>query len=307
VSLYYAIYGQGEEPVILLHGGAGNADHWANQVPALAERFQVIVVDSRGHGRSTRDGRPLSYALMADDLLELMNALHLERPSLVGWSDGGAVALDFALRHPQRVRRLVAYGTNFDLSGAKRGGGVTFTAYFARCAADYARLSPTPRDYRGLLEVLRPMWRTQPNFTRQQLAGLQVPTLVLTGDHDEIVRREHLEELVVKAVDEAGGYGMLMGPQSTAAERAEFRARIEAEPRRYIAQRRLELSTCPTWDAASHRVVPRRVDLRPYSLIGPSGPWVLPGGLTRVALAEGSYIVNSSQGGGSKDTWVLKP
>jgi uncharacterized circularly permuted ATP-grasp superfamily protein len=135
----------------------------------------------------------------------------------------------------------------------------------------------------------------------------QVPTWLCSREDDRRFVLEHLEELVVKAVDEAGGYGMLMGPQSTAAERAEFKARIEAEPRRYIAQRRLELSTCPTWDAGSQRVVPRRVDLRPYSLVGPSGPWVLPGGLTRVALAEGSYVVNSSQGGGSKDTWVLKP
>ncbi|TMA15490.1 MAG: circularly permuted type 2 ATP-grasp protein, partial [Deltaproteobacteria bacterium] len=90
-----------------------------------------------------------------------------------------------------------------------------------------------------------------------------------------------------------------------AAEREEFAARIRAEPRRYIAQRRVELSTCPTWDKASESVVPRRVDLRPYLLFGKSGPWVLPGGLTRVALVEGSYVVNSSQGGGSKDTWVL--
>jgi uncharacterized circularly permuted ATP-grasp superfamily protein len=133
----------------------------------------------------------------------------------------------------------------------------------------------------------------------------QVPTFICQREDDRRFVLEHLDELVVKAVDEAGGYGMLMGPQSTAAERAEFKARIEAEPRRYIAQRRLELSTCPTWDEGGQRVVARRVDLRPYSLIGPSGPWVLPGGLTRVALVEGSYVVNSSQGGGSKDTWVL--
>jgi uncharacterized circularly permuted ATP-grasp superfamily protein len=99
---------------------------------------------------------------------------------------------------------------------------------------------------------------------------------------------------------------MLMGPQASAAEREEFRSRIAAEPRRYIAQRRVELSTCPTWDGSAERVVPRRVDLRPYILNGRSGPWVLPGGLTRVALVEGSYVVNSSQGGGSKDTWVQK-
>ena len=133
----------------------------------------------------------------------------------------------------------------------------------------------------------------------------QVPTWLCLRDDDRAYVLEHLHELVVKSVDEAGGYGMLMGPQSTAAEREEFAARIRAEPRRYIAQRRVELSTCPTWDKASESVVPRRVDLRPYLLFGKSGPWVLPGGLTRVALVEGSYVVNSSQGGGSKDTWVL--
>jgi uncharacterized circularly permuted ATP-grasp superfamily protein len=97
-----------------------------------------------------------------------------------------------------------------------------------------------------------------------------------------------------------------MGPQSTSAERDEFRKRIISEPRRYIAQPRVELSTCPTWDAEKRRIEPRRVDLRPYILTSREGSWVLPGGLTRVALVEGSYVVNSSQGGGSKDTWVQK-
>ncbi|MFL5434932.1 MAG: circularly permuted type 2 ATP-grasp protein [Myxococcales bacterium] len=133
----------------------------------------------------------------------------------------------------------------------------------------------------------------------------QVPTWLCLRDDDRAYVLEHLHELVVKAVDEAGGYGMLMGPQSTAAEREEFARRIRADPRRYIAQRRVELSTCPTWDKASNTVVPRRIDFRPYLLFAKSGPWVLPGGLTRVALVEGSYVVNSSQGGGSKDTWVL--
>ncbi|MFL5441296.1 MAG: circularly permuted type 2 ATP-grasp protein [Myxococcales bacterium] len=133
----------------------------------------------------------------------------------------------------------------------------------------------------------------------------QVPTWLCLREDDRAYVLEHLHELVVKAVDEAGGYGMLMGPQSTAAEREEFARRIRADPRRYIAQRRVELSTCPTWDKASNTVVPRRIDFRPYLLFAKSGPWVLPGGLTRVALVEGSYVVNSSQGGGSKDTWVL--
>jgi uncharacterized circularly permuted ATP-grasp superfamily protein len=143
----------------------------------------------------------------------------------------------------------------------------------------------------------------------------QIPTYVCAKRADREYVIEHLGELVVKAVDEAGGYGMLMGPQSTAAEREQFRQQILADPRRYVAQPRIELSTCPTWIAERRGVEPRRVDLRPFVLShGTSGVragarpatrhWVLPGGLTRVALREGSYVVNSSQGGGSKDTWV---
>ena len=134
----------------------------------------------------------------------------------------------------------------------------------------------------------------------------QVDTYVCARPNDLAYVLEHLHLLVVKAVDEAGGYGMLMGPQASLAEREDFRRRIVAEPRRYIAQHRIELSSCPTWDPAKETLAPRRVDLRPFILTGPSGSWVLPGGLTRVALVEGSYVVNSSQGGGSKDTWVQR-
>jgi uncharacterized circularly permuted ATP-grasp superfamily protein len=114
---------------------------------------------------------------------------------------------------------------------------------------------------------------------------------------------EHLDELVVKAVNESGGYGMLMGPRSTAAQRAEFAEKIRDNPRNYIAQPVVTLSTCPTW--TEEGMAPRHVDLRPYIVSGTSS-WCLPGGLTRTALVKGSLVVNSSQGGGSKDTWVLE-
>jgi uncharacterized circularly permuted ATP-grasp superfamily protein len=132
----------------------------------------------------------------------------------------------------------------------------------------------------------------------------QVPTYVCARPNDRAYVVDHLADLVVKAVDEAGGYGMLMGPQASQAERDEFRKAILADPRRYIAQPRIELSTCPTWISDRRRLEPRRVDLRPFILTSRTGSWVLPGGLTRVALRQGSYVVNSSQGGGSKDTWV---
>jgi len=112
----------------------------------------------------------------------------------------------------------------------------------------------------------------------------------------------HLDELVVKATNEAGGYGMLMGPKSTAEERAEFRAKILQDPRNYIAQPVISLSRHPTYCDSDYDG--RHVDLRPFILYGEKAT-IIPGGLTRVALRPGSLIVNSSQGGGSKDTWVL--
>jgi len=119
-------------------------------------------------------------------------------------------------------------------------------------------------------------------------------------------QREHvlanLDKLVVKAANESGGYGMLMGPQASASERAMFADRIRANPRNYIAQPLLGLSRAPTLIEGA--VEGRHVDLRPYILHG-EDIFVLPGGLTRVALKKGSFVVNSSQGGGSKDTWVL--
>ena len=124
---------------------------------------------------------------------------------------------------------------------------------------------------------------------------------------DDVVQRDHvlqhLDKLVVKAVGESGGYGMLIGPHSTAEQRTQFREQILANPRNYIAQPTLDLSCAPCF--IDDRIEPRHIDLRPYILAGQQTV-IVPGGLTRVALRRGSLVVNSSQGGGSKDTWVLE-
>ncbi len=129
-----------------------------------------------------------------------------------------------------------------------------------------------------------------------------VPTYLMTNPDDRKYTLENLDKLVVKAVGESGGYGMLIGPHSTAEQRREFQARIQSDPRNYIAQPTITLSTAPCY--IDGQVVPRHVDLRPFVLSGEKVT-VVPGGLTRVALRSGSLVVNSSQGGGSKDTWVL--
>jgi uncharacterized circularly permuted ATP-grasp superfamily protein len=130
-----------------------------------------------------------------------------------------------------------------------------------------------------------------------------VPTYLCREADDLKYVLDHLSELVVKEVHGAGGYGMLVGPASTQAEIAEFRAVLEANPSGYIAQPTLSLSTCPTF--VDSGIAPRHIDLRPFVLSGKTVQMV-PGGLTRVALKDGSLVVNSSQGGGTKDTWVLE-
>ncbi len=130
-----------------------------------------------------------------------------------------------------------------------------------------------------------------------------VPTWLCRKPDDLRYVLEHLQELVVKEVHGAGGYGMLIGPAATTAELEDFRNALRANPAGYIAQPTLSLSSCPTMVQAG--IAPRHIDLRPFVLSSSEGVHMVAGGLTRVALKEGSLVVNSSQGGGTKDTWVL--
>jgi uncharacterized circularly permuted ATP-grasp superfamily protein len=130
-----------------------------------------------------------------------------------------------------------------------------------------------------------------------------VETYLMTDPVQKRYVLDNIDKLVVKAVGESGGYGMLIGPHSTKAQQEEFKRHIEANPRNYIAQPTLDFSRAPCLQEDGS-IQPRHVDLRPYILFGDKVT-IVPGGLTRVALRKGSLVVNSSQGGGSKDTWVL--
>lgn len=196
IQLYYAIYGKGK-PLILLHGGLGNMENFGNQIPAFANDFEVIAIDSRGHGRSTRSDQPYSYSLMASDVTALMDYLHLAKASIVGWSDGAIIGLDIAMHHPERVERLVVFAANFSASGLRTDvrHSETFSKYFEIAQQDYRRLSSTPDQYKEFAAAIKEMWRTQPRYSPQQLASITAPTLVIDGEYDEVIKRSHTEEI----------------------------------------------------------------------------------------------------------------
>jgi len=194
--IWYATYGSGP-PVILLHGGLGHSGNWGYQVPALVRSgYRAVLIDSRGHGRSTRDGRPYTYELMASDVLAVMDALYLEKAAIVGWSDGACTALILAMQAPERVAGVFFFGCNMDPSGTKE---VEFTPILKRCfgrhARDYAQLSATPDQFEAFADAVGAMMKTEPNYSAEELADIHVPVAIVQSEHDEFIKPEHAEYL----------------------------------------------------------------------------------------------------------------
>jgi pimeloyl-ACP methyl ester carboxylesterase len=195
--IWYAAYGSGPA-VLLLHGGLGHSGNWGYQVPALVTSgYRAVLIDSRGHGRSTRDGRPYTYELMASDVLAVMDALHLEKAGLVGWSDGACVAMILAMKAPARVAGVFFFGCNMDPSGTKEM--TEFTPILRRClgrhARDYAQLSSTPDQFEPFSDAVGLMMQTEPNYSAKDLAQISVPVAIVQSEHDEFIKREHAEYL----------------------------------------------------------------------------------------------------------------
>ena len=196
-DIWFATYGAGT-PVILLHGGLANSDYWGNQVPALtAAGYRVVVIDSRGHGRSSRDARPYTYELMASDVVAVMDALKIRRAAVVGWSDGAIIGLVLAMKDPDRLTRVFAFAANMDPSGVRPDAATNpiFARFEAEAARAYGRLSPTPDGFDAFAKAINRMWETEPNYTGADLGRIATPVAIADGDHDEAIRREHIEYL----------------------------------------------------------------------------------------------------------------
>jgi pimeloyl-ACP methyl ester carboxylesterase len=209
IKIWYAVYGQGK-PVLLLHGGLGNSNYWGNQVPVLARQYQVIVMDSRGHGRSTRDDKPYGYDLMASDVIALLDYLKIDKVALVGWSDGAILGLDIAIHHPERLSKLFAFAANSDPSGvADISKSDVFNAYIARAEKEYEKLSATPTEYNAFLDQIGKMWASQPNWTADDLKKITTPTWIVDADHDEAIKRENTEFIAANIPNA----GLLLQPE----------------------------------------------------------------------------------------------
>lgn len=194
-SLYYETFGEGP-PVLVLHGGGGTLESMRHQIMNLARDHMVVAPDSRGQGRSAPVPGALHYAVMADDMIGLMDHLHIARADVVGWSDGGILGLDMAMRRPERVGRLVAIGANFDSAGlvSTDNPASPDNPGFADDRDNYRRLSPTPDNWPHLYAQVTQLWRTEPHYTAAELGRIRSPTLIIAGEQDA-VRREHTDAL----------------------------------------------------------------------------------------------------------------
>ena len=198
-QIHYAAYGQGQ-PVLLLHGGLADKLSWFSQIPWLvASGRQVVLIDTRGHGNSTHGEPELSYEIFAEDTLKVLDKLQIKRTDIVGWSDGGIIALLLGLEAPERVGRIVAISANFHPSGLIAEMPASETDSYQQLRNDLMAwlrsfLSPQNPNYPSLEKELNHLWQTAPLLTPADLQAILAPTLIIAGEND-VIHLAHSGEL----------------------------------------------------------------------------------------------------------------
>ena len=183
ITHYYVEKGQGH-PLILLHGNGEDCTYFEHQIDVFAQHFHVYALDTRGHGQTPRGTRPFTIRQFADDLLAFMDARHIERAHLLGFSDGGNIAIIFAIRYPERVDRLILDGANLDTTGVKRRIQIPIEIGY-RIARLFAKRSTSAQQHADLLGLMV----NDPNIPVESLARIQAKTLVIAGTNDMIKER----------------------------------------------------------------------------------------------------------------------
>ena len=198
IKMYYAIFNdKGKDPVILIHGGLGSSDDWGFETPLLAKTHKVIVIDCRGRGRSSMSGQPFSYELMTSDVLSLMDYLHIQKPSIIGVSDGGIIGLVMAIHHPERINKLLAFGANYNNTGYKSGTTDTASSakYMKMAETKYRALSPTPEGFAFMKSALFKMYASEPDIKPEELQIIVAPTVIADGEYEQFITLEHTKQL----------------------------------------------------------------------------------------------------------------
>lgn len=200
--MYYEVHGEGDT-VLLLHGGTlSGAAAFSRVIPALKSEYRLVVPDSWAHGRSTDSARPLSYGLLTDNIIELLDHLEIPTASVVGWSDGGVIGLDMGMRYPDRLDRLVAYGTNYHRDGlpadavewAKQLSPETFHPNIAKLV--YLDIAPEPDNFGQMISKVVDMWLTEPNWTTDELSTIDSPVLIIEDRVGLAIKPEHTYSMV---------------------------------------------------------------------------------------------------------------
>ena len=197
-KIWYTTYGSENcAPVLFLHGGFANSNYWAYQVKALKSKYRCIVMDSRGQGRSTLSSTGISYDLMTEDVIALLNHLDIQKVHVVGWSDGGIIGLNMAMKYPSKIKSLFAFGANYDPSGVKDiSTSAVFLAYLNRTETEYQSLNPRA-NYTNLFDTMISMWSNSPTWIKQDFTVINqnLPVWIADGDHEEAIYRNHTDTL----------------------------------------------------------------------------------------------------------------
>lgn len=194
IQMFYSVYGKGHgSPILLIHGGLASGDVWSFEVPDLSGKHEVIVADSRGQGRSTRTKDKLTYHLMAEDYVALLDFLKIGRVTLVGWSDGGIIGLDIAMHHPGHLSRLFAQAPNVTPDGLTSIPVVDPPQIESTAPLEgVPKLTKAESQQKARERTFRKLWATEPHYTRDDLARIKVPTVIAIGDHDPVIKPEHI-------------------------------------------------------------------------------------------------------------------
>lgn len=201
IRLYYEVHGDGE-PLLLLHGGmVSGAESWSRVLPLLPKGFKIIIPDSREHGRSTGSEKVIDYELLTENIVELLDKLEINKAHVVGWSDGGVIGLNMAIRFPDRIDKLVTYGANYHFSGIPKKARKEFRKISAetrpKWIADitYLNIAPDPSKMGSMIEKVVNMWLTEPKWKIKDLAKIDTPVLILEDQRGGAIKPSHTQQM----------------------------------------------------------------------------------------------------------------